>query len=269
MADIISYSGHHTTIGSPDATITMDPPIRTENSQGRGLRLLKLSFTSLLPNVYQYGSFNNGLVGVTRDGGTTWTTIQLPNGVYSAAHIENGINSAISDWYTDAADPGFKVRYNLASQLFYVDIDSTKLVAPGTQLGIDLSLSSMWDLLGFPLATCTFVTDGLHGATNYAKMNRFGDSVSVLLHGFGTLSRRNGRASEELCVVPLSVTNVTNEYIYPNSGIVSPFIPLRDCPQIINSFGLEFLGSRVDSAGHQVPIVIMEGNVDISFEFAY
>jgi len=265
---IISYSKSLTSVGSPSGTVNFDTPVRTDGRRIRKLRLIKTSFSSLITNVFNHNGVNNGLVAVTCDGGTSWTEIQLPNGVYTVSLINAAINTTIAGWWADAGKPGFTLRYNLASQLAYVNIDSTKLAAPG-QLGINFAPvgSRMWELLGYNQDDAVFVTDDLHGAQNYAKMNWFGDSVSLVIRGLGSLSLKNGSKSEELCSIPLSASSVNNEYIYPQ-GIYTPVIYLPGAPDALSTITFEFLGSRSDG-GQQIPILILEGNVEVVIEYTW
>lgn len=265
----MSYTAQLNTIGSPNGTVTFSAPLRCEGTRRRSLRLVKTSFSSQIANVYNYGNTNNGLIRASHDGGVTWTGIQLPNGVYIIKYIESGINTALADWWADPTQPGFKLRYNTASQYVYIEIDSSKLAQDKAgQLGIDFSASSVWDLLGFDASACTFTEDGIFGAVNYAKLNWFGDSVSLIVKGFGTLSLRNGINSFEIASIPLSASQVGNEYIFP-SGLYTPVIPIPGSPDVIQSFSVEFLGSRVSANGSQIPILILEGNVEVVLEFSW
>jgi hypothetical protein len=252
-----------------DGRVTLLNPIEFKQHQKQAIRLIKVSFSSQIPNVYSLGSFNNGLLRVSKDAGVNWTAIQLPNGVYTAGYIEGAINTTIAAWWTNSADPGFAVRFNLATQIFYIELDSTKLAAPG-QLGIDLSFSDIGELMGYndPLNKI-FVVDGLHTADSYAKMDWAGNNVSVLLDGFGPISIRNGALSNELCSVPLSSAKEANEYLYPLSGISTPFMPLNRTLGSLSYFAVSFKGSRVDSTGQQMPIYITEGNVELQFELRW
>ena len=152
----LSYSKSFTTLSSLDGIVRLQQPIhfidyrRTEKPRHMNLRLIQVSFTSRIANVYSLpdGSFNNGLIRVSRDGGTSWTIIQLPNGVYTMPYIQAAINESVSTWWTTPSEPGFVLRYNLATEYVYVSLDSTKLAAPG-QLGIDFSQSRVADLLGY------------------------------------------------------------------------------------------------------------------------
>lgn len=272
MSTILSYSSNITSISSPDATITLQAPLRFEKVRKQAIRLIKASFSSQIPNVYSIGTFNNGLFALSRDGGVNWTNIQLDDGVYSIANIQSALNATVATWWTDDNDPGITIQYNTATFMVYIDLDSTKLVAPGTQLGIDLSLSDCSALLGYnDPANQTFITDALHTADSYAKMNWCGDSVSIILDGFGPVSVKNGALSNELCSIPLSTSSgVRNEYVYPSNAIISPVITLTRPISELRSYSISFKGSRVDSTtNQQIPLYILEGAVEVVIEMAW
>jgi hypothetical protein len=268
---ILSYNKSLSTFGSPNGTVTLDYPLRWTNKGNtiQKIRLIKATISDRMPNIYSQGTtFNNGLVRVTNDGGLTWTPIQLQNGVYTIPLIQEAINQTIGPtYYTSMSDPGILIQYNLSTNIVYIIIDSSKL-AVGTQIGIDFSQSLIYQLLGF-VTTKTFITDGTHSASNYAQLDWFGNSVSVVLTGFGPISIKNGALSNELVSIPLSASNVNNEYIYPTAGIISPIIPLSRPISELRNFDVTFLGSRVDSNGVQYPIYILDGMVEIVLELSW
>lgn len=271
QSTILTYAARFTSISSMDGTVTLDSPLRFERTQKQAIRLIKASFTSMIPNIFNYGGTNNGLIKVSRDGGTSWTTIQLPDGVYTVAMINAAINETVISWWASSAstDWGITLEFNLATQKAYTVLDSTKLVAPGTQLAIDYSQSLIYDVLGYPYASSTFSTDGTHDGTNTMNMNYYGDSVSILIDGIGPLTLRNGTQSMELCSVPLSAGTVSNEVVYPFAGIPSPVIQLTKPVQILSSYTISFKGSRTDANGVQYPIYALQGNCEVQIEMMW
>lgn len=267
MSTILSYSKTITSLESPNGTVVLAQPLKFSMKQKQAIRLIKCSFSSQIPNLYTLGTFNNALISVSRDGGVNYTDIQLPNGIYTCAYIEAALNTAIQAWYTTASDWGIQIRYNLATNIVYCALDSTKLKAPGTQLAIHFGASSslIYEALGFTI-TKEYKTDGVHSADVYAKLDWFGNSVGIALCGFGPLSIANGTVSEEIARVPLSTSSVANEYIYPSSGITSPIIQLNRPLTELRSFEVKLYGSRVDTNGVNYPLYITEGNIELSFE---
>ena len=271
---ILSYHNNYTSLSRMDGTVVLDQPINfidyrhTEKPRRMQVRLTQVAFTSRIPNVYSLpdGSFNNGKLRVSNNGGSTWTTIQLTNGVYTIPYIQAAINSVINNWWTDINDPGLTVKYNLATELVYITLDSTKLASPG-QVAIDLSQSQISDLLGYS-TTKTFTTDGVKVADKPAMLNWCGDSISVLLHGFGTLSILNGKLSEEFCSVPLTVSQVGNEYVYPSASISPDSIDV-DPMATLTQFSVEFVGSRLDPTGRPYPVYVTDGSVKLIFKLSW
>lgn len=227
------------------------------------MQVLKVTFSSRIPNVYQSGTFNNGFIRISRDAGATWEGFQMPNGVYSVPFIESAINEAAktAGWWADDTDPGFKLAYNLATELVYITMDSAKLNAPGGQLGIDFSASSVSDLLGFS-AIKTFVIDGTYSADVNARLDWFGNAVSLIIEGLGSISLMNGRSSYEYFSMPLSATSVTNEYVFTRETFVAPKVELQPLENL-TFFEIKFRGSSGDV------VYILDGSVDVMVQFTW
>lgn len=224
------------------------------------MRLIKVTFTSEIPNIFsapataKAPAFSNNVIYVSNDGGTNWTDITLGNGVYTMPYIQEAINTAVSNWWKSSSDPGIVLRYNLATHLTYVKLDSSKLAVAG-QLAIDFSRSRIWEVLGYE-AVKTFTTDGSHVADAYAHLNWFGDSIALEVTGFGPLTRRNGVLSETVCTIPLTTATVGNEYIYPNPGGTLQPIELRPIERLTR-FEVHFLGRD------RMPVYVMQGDVEV------
>jgi len=268
MSRILTYSKTLTSIGSPDGEVNLDNPLRMNPNTPKGLRLCKFSINSQIPNVINWGGVNNGLLRVSPDNGVNWTNIQLTNGIYSISLINSAIQSVISTWWTLSTDPGLIIRSNTATQEIYLWLDQTKLAVVNTIL-VDFNptvggvTSVMYQLLGFA-ATTTYTSTGAVGgdiftAPSYARMDWFGNNISVRLKGFGNISISNGSSSNELCQVPLSVSTVSNEYLYPVQGLVSPWI-LVNALDNLSKYAFEFRSET----GQIVPL--LEGSVNIVLE---
>lgn len=263
---IVTYRNILTAIGSPNGVVQLQTPIIFNPQDIKRIKLLRASISSAIPNIYTIGTFNNGLLSATRDGGATWTNIQLPNGVYTVPMIQAAITSALLAWYTSPTSPAILLQYNLATSLVYITLDSTKLAAPG-QIGIDLSVSSFHTLLGYQLIQ-QFTIDGTYGADQNAQLDWFGNNISVVVDGLGAMSYLNTALSQELCQIPLAVTTVTNEYQFPHDGILSPYINCGLSDKL-RQIAFSFVGSRSDVVGGTTvyrPIVITEGQVQVIVE---
>lgn len=257
MSRILSYSKFVNSISSMDGTTTLVQSLQLDSRREHKVRLIDFAISSQIPNVFNYNGTNNGLLAVSGDGGATYTDIQIEDGIYSVSQIQNAINQTLSSWWTDVGDPGILIRSNTAIKKNYIVLDSTKLKAPHTQLGIDLSLSSISDLLGFS-ATKTFIVDGTYTGDMYPQLDWIGNKLRVLIHGLGPITILDGGVSDEICRVNLATESVTNLYTFPD--IVQPAITVSP-PSQLNSFSVELIGSR-----NNRPVYLLEGEVFVSIE---
>lgn len=262
MSRILQYSKSVDSIGNLDGDTTLINPLRMNPNKPKAIRLISARISSYIPNVYNVGSVNNGLVRCSKDDGVQWDVIQLTDGVYTIPLINAAIQQAISTYWTDSADPGFYLRYNSATFQVYVDIDSTKLaVADQFQIDFNYSDSLMYELLGF--TTTTLIdSDGLTTAESYAQLDWFGNDISVQMYGFGNLTILNGTPQNEFFSIPLSTSQVNNEYVYPIEGIRSPWI-LIDNKDNLQKFSVKLVGSRESRQ-----VIVLEGKFTLSFELA-
>jgi len=262
---ILSYSKSLKTIGSPDGTVnlgTNNHPIKLTGTNNK-IRLIDFTIDSQIPNVYNYGGTNNGLLRVSVDDGATWTIIQLDNGVYSVTEISNAINAAISSSYTLSTDPGIIIRANTVVKKVYMIIDSSKL-AVASQIRIDFgySTSRITELLGF-VSTTMFIADGTYTASDFPQIDWIGNSISVELE-LGTIKFgvTNSDATNEICRVNLATATVTNTYTYPN--IQQPAITIP--PETIYNYGVKVYGTKLNTDLSKRPVYLLNGEVYLRFE---
>jgi hypothetical protein len=241
-------------IASGDGTDTFDNAIVFASSSKKQIKLVTGNISKLIPNVFNYGGVNTGLVRVSKDAGLNWTSIQLENGIYSVTQISNAINSTVSAWYTDSASPALEIHTNTAVEKVYLTLDSSKLLVPG-QIAIDFSLSSISALLGFTAPT-SFLVDGTYEADAYAQVDWFGNLLSVQLVGFGTLSIADGHPGYELCQVDLT-QSAGNLYLVDGSQYT--FVDINPSLRV-NSYQVQFIGSRSNR-----PIVFLEQDTSLIF----
>jgi hypothetical protein len=214
---------------------------------------------SQIPNIYNYGGVNTGLLRTSKDNGVNWDSIQMTNGVYTVSGIEAAILASITTYWTSATDPGLALRYNTQTKIVYVDLDSTKLAVAG-QVCIDFAPtgSSLMTLLGFTTPT-SFNTDGIHTANTYSAVSWIGNSISCQLYGLGSITIENGTPNNEFFRIPLSSAAVSNEYVFPTSAIVSPWITLNPMSQL-QMYSFKFVGSNSRQC------LLLEGQVNVIFE---
>jgi hypothetical protein len=259
MSIPLSFTNNTSELGSIDGEVVMNQAIKLNPNTKKMIRLDQLTMTSQLPNIYNFNGVNTGLLRTSKDDGVSWDIIQLNDGIYTVSLIQAAILSVITSYWTDSNDPGFAIRYNTATQIVYIEIDSSKLaVVDQFQIDIAPTGSSMNELLGFS-STTLFDTDGLHDADLYAQLDWFGNNVSVQLEGFGSISFLNGQQSNQLCSVPLSSSIVNNEYVFPTAGIISPWILIRAENQI-SKYSIKLVGS----SGRNM--IFLQGSISLSLE---
>lgn len=279
---ILSASFQTDKLASPDVTVTLANPLKFSNAvRQQYIRLISVSLSNRIPNIYRLFSptnpsleiFNNGLLRVTHDNGGTWVNIQLDDGIYTVTTMAASINHLLGTlgFWTDSSDPGIEIRYHLSTQICYFTLDNSKLTSPGT-LGIDLSVSAISSVLGYndPANQIFFASvpgPSVHSADSYALFDFFGNSVNVLLRGFGFLSIKDGTRSEQVCSIPVTATG--NEILYPSSGIETPLIPLQTVIPYLSEFSVSFEGTRKDEQGKPRKIHILEGLCNIDFQLLW
>jgi hypothetical protein len=215
LGSVTYDSGTKTTLSEVNGSVKFSTGININTNQKYYVRVNRASISRYIPNIYTYGSVSTHIVKVSRDDGVTWITITLDTGNYSISQINNAINYAIAAWYTDTSDPAFTLSVNTAISRCYITIDSTKLLAPGTQLQIDFSASSINELLGF-VTTDVFTTDGLFDASDNAKIDWHGNEAYFEILGLGNISNVNGKLSNKICTVEF--VGDQNQYTYTNNS---------------------------------------------------
>lgn len=265
------YTGAVNTVGTLDGTVNLDQAL---NLTGRNqyIRLISCSFSSNIPNIYTYGSATNTVIGLSRDNGATMLTLTLPMGVYSVAMINAAIASATTaaGWWLPGPPivVGITLSYNTATDIVYVDIDSTQLLVPG-QIVVDFAYtpvggvrSQLWTTLGFTTTVAARVAvDGLTSAGLPAAMDPFTSDIHLSLDGFGALGIYGTRPSNLLAVISLISDSGTtpNQYIYPK-GQQLPSIKLWNASTRLATYGFKMTGSN------SRPLVWLNGGyIEIQF----
>ena len=248
--------------GARDGTVNFRQPVYLDQNKRKQFRVLRIMMSPSIPNVYNYGGVNTTTIKLSRDGGTTWVTCLLKNGIYTIKMFEDAINDVgtQSSWWLNAGDYGYVLSYNPATQFVYVTLDSTKLTAnPANQLCIDFSISQTGILLGFSSTNNKFITDGLHNADLSPQVDWQGQYVEVFCSIIQGCRWINGQLSSSLCRVP--IVNTTSEIIFPsaNTGMISPLI-FASIPSVIQSMEFRF----VNQFGR--PAVFLYGGVTVELE---
>jgi hypothetical protein len=237
MSKILTYKNKITTLDEMGDIVHMERALNMNPNTQKKIKLSQIIIPTNIPNIYSYGDINTTIVKTSKDNGANWDTITLPTGIYTVSLINYAINNAIMSYWTDSTDSGFILRYNTATMICYVDIDSTKLTV-ASQFQIDFSASDIGELLGFTTTT-TIDSDGITSADTYAKVNWFGDNISVELDVGAMLSCVNGVNTKEIASIPLSTSTVGNSYIYPPNGIEMPWINIGNINRF-NEYTIKF-----------------------------
>lgn len=259
-------------IGSLDGEVIISPPLKMNPNRIQAIRLIQLSITSNIPNIYKdtTSGFDNTTLRVSKDDGANWDVIELTQGIYTIPLLSMAINHALAEleYVTDADETLLcPLRYNSATYECYVDITSTELkdYVEGMQFCIDFSnnnTSTLYDLIGFT-TTKSFDSDGIHTADSYAKVDLWGNSILCNLNLGSPLLVVNGSQTNQLCRIPMSGSGgsiTSNEYTYPNN-FVSPWIIITSRSELTR-FSVTFTGSRDPTK----QLLFTEGEVDLRFQ---
>jgi hypothetical protein len=228
--------------GIRSGTVNLQQPILLEPGKQRAYRVLRVVLSPEIANIYRYQGFDNTKLRITNDGGATWVNIQLQNGNYSTLKmLQDAINDVANqlNWYTSSSDPAIIINSNNATGLVYTKLDSTKL-AIGVQIGIDYSLSTIYNVFGYPANACTFVNDAIHSATLPPQVDTQGTYGRIYVSFISNCRWFNGQIDSSICKIPF-VADSGIEYIYPSTGtgVISPIIPCI-FPSYVQSFNVSF-----------------------------
>jgi len=256
FSQILEYRVSSNDPGIRDGTVLIKNPIRI-TAKRSGIQLMKVAVSRQIPNIYNYGGFNNTQFRISKDDGVNYSTFNIPEGIYSVLYLKQFIVGATNslNYWIDPNVPGFNLSYNNATQLIYVEIDSTKLQIP-SQFRIDFSVSDLWDTLGFSLNPIIII-DGISIADKNPKIDAQGSYISVELNSVCDYLRvsPDGTNSRILCVIPIE-SNTTNEILY-----LQQFQQIILCTlsQTISQFSIRFLN------GYGRPLYLLTGNVLVEF----
>jgi hypothetical protein len=236
-----SFSFKHaiTNFGTMDKTIYFDSNLIIPDDDHYYLRLVEGRILNMIPNIYNSGSFNNGLIRVDLDG--TTIDIQLTNGVYTVANMTDAIAHTLYDNSMIAVDHLYDspivISANTVTNQIYITIDSTKSL--GTQITIDLSQSLIYQVLGFS-STYTTTVDGVFTSSTTPNVD-WDTSINLYLEiGGNFFNINNGKSSNLIYDIPINTTNTLINF--PENGVKLPYMPLKSGS--IGSFKIRFVGNE-------------------------
>jgi hypothetical protein len=254
MALLTAFTKISSAIGSPNMTENLSSPINLDSNKKYKMKVQEAGLSSNICNIFNINGQNNGLLRLSNNGGSTWYDLQISNGIYQLSGIANLINSTLDSygWWKPGGVYGFTFSANTEMQIIYFLMNSSLLKSGsldtngnmiGSQLGIqfDYKGSLLYQVLGYNAGSATFTTDGTYAAPNIARIDYFGNTVSVLLDLCSTRIR-NGIPSNELLAFNLASGKVGNMYYYPISN-TTPYVPVN-LPNTITSYSLKFVSSQ-------------------------
>lgn len=191
------------------------------------LHLKRVVIPKAIPNIYDATAMTElpaseriktNVVRVSKDDGANWTVIEMETGEYSISAIGAAINSSVPTWWADASTPGFTFAANSVLRTAYITLDSTKLAEAG-QLQLDLNYdgSRMYEIFGITTQTL-LDADGRTDSDIDPRVDYQGNVVYLEIEGFGMLSNVNGKASNQVCSIPLDAQTSVNCISWPLYG---------------------------------------------------
>ena len=250
---VIYFQKDNSTYSTIDEHLYFDSDIQFYRNSKKYLKISKIYLSADIPNVIE--DLNNQ-IKISKDGGSTWTTINLSSGVYSVDAVNEAVNYNIkSSWYTDETDYGIKISPNTVTNSVYITIDSTKFADIGAQGAVDLS--TIKNLLGFS-STTVYTTDGVFICNSNPNFDWFGNYIDIHIKGLGVKTIKNGSISDKVASINLSTDTINNLYVYPN-GTIPPKIPLPSLNKSINHLQFFFRGTRENKN------IVLRGQVYVEF----
>ena len=249
MSVIIQYSSSKDSqtnldFGTRSGRVQLRQAINLDPNKGKGFRVIKVMVSGQIPNIFNYNGQDNTKINVSKDAGLTWDTIQMQNGIYTVQMLQLAIRNGLLllGYVANVTDASITLSYNVATQYVYVTLDSTKLLLPG-QLGIDFSVSQIYQALGYTFGASTFIVDGAFSATNPPLLDVQGNYLEIVTNICQGCRWSGSNISNVLCRVPIIATD--NEIIFPagSTGFVSP-LTRASIPSTISAYDVNILNER-------------------------
>ena len=259
---VFEYRGENTTaaVGILDGLVTLQEAYALSTMKRCYIKPISCQMSTRIPNIFNYGQFNNTIIRVKRNVADAWTTITFPPGIYNTTiDIQAAITASVPTWYTDPYLPALAIGSNTVTDQVFITLDSSKLAPGGTQMCVDLSQSKIAYTLGFPTAS-TFIADGLYTSTLVVRLDAQGTFCDVTC-SLTNARIVNGACKKILFSVPLTLMSGLTEYMYPINGNNVPLIQYTGSNYISN-FSIEF------KTQDNVSMVWLPGSkVQVIFEF--
>ena len=274
---ILTFSNSTTVRAKLDATRMLNFAIKVPDTEAATLRLIDCHFSKFVANVIAISSpisYDNTRLRFTSDGGATWWNVVIPEGRYDIDSFNAAVSALTETLWTDPSDPGIVFGGNPSTGRVYVKLDNTKLNQAG-QLGVDFGSAACQDIgqfLGFT-SKPAIIGNNVVEAEDQPMFNLVGDSINLVVEGFGPLSVVDGAPGSVIASVPMILhSSASNEFVYPMTPVITPHIQLTNCPPMVNQFSVRFESTRTIERGSQsfkVPVIFIEGGCYVSMEFTH
>jgi len=251
--------------GTRGSTISLVQPLMFDDRRLRQFRVNRVILSPEIPNVYNYGGFNNTVIAISGDGGTQWSSIQMTDGIYQLSMIQDTITNAFSQLGIldpNATNVPIVVSYNPATRQVYTSIDSTALTA-GHQACVDYGITPFYQLLGYNSAiNSKFIADGIYVAQLPPNLDIQGTSILVTCSVIQGARYRNGVFSNVIARVPIVQSAGQIEIVFPsgNTGFISDWVT-ANIPASVMNYAVDFVSELTGKS-----IVFLYGNATLELE---
>lgn len=247
---MIKFRSSTDTLGPLSGSANYTPGISIPPNQPMFVRVLSAQLSKQIPNIYNYGDWNNTIVWVANDAdqpAPTWIKITLPPGVYTLYELTlaiadaTGVHSGL-DWWTNDIQPGILIEGNTATGLVYFILDNSKTKNQTGRLGLMFEKETLlYYTLGCDVNGPEMdQRDPNDGSAPGYVFKSTSASLAPHLDTQGTvcdvttslnpeMSYVNSTNTDVLLSIPLTVAgDNADEYFYPYEGAISPYIQIRN-----------------------------------------
>lgn len=216
--------------------VTLVQPIQLDPNKKKKYQVIRTIISPEIPNVYNYGNFNNTQIRISNNGGISWSIIQFNNGIYQIDMIQDTITNAIAQagWLGTSTTP-IIVNYNPATQYVYIILNSSGIV--GTQIAVDFGYTPFYNLLGFSTTSnAIFITDGTFSAQNPPQIDQQGTTCLIVCSLIQGCRYTNGIYSNIVARIPLVQSESQIEIVWPSAstGLLSPEVECSMSSTVMN-----------------------------------
>lgn len=262
------------TLSDLNISTELNNPIKLDPTRNYIISTQISSLSSYIPNVFEYGSFHNNRLRISRDGGVSYTTIDYGYGNFTIANINEAISNYLltSGWdKTTRTRASITIGVNSTNNLAYLILDSTQLDVGGTQAAIDFTNndgSKIDEWLG--LLAGPYIADNVYNATGSGRVNYWGDNIIARTNlsldsqlDANAVGNRNSKFSNILYSIPFPLSSARGVIIFPSYQTTNNNQDKVLFTREINTFSLQFSGDRDTSSS-----ILFFGDAQVSITLA-